>query len=430
LADTYIWPIVPKNTVEREGAVVLTGGEGSHVFDIEGKKYLDLSSGVTRASALGYNHPKLTAAVAQQVAKLHYAGQVEFQADVVFELADRLAELTPGRLAASAFGSSGTEANECAFKLAQLYHREIGRKPHAYKVIARWGAYHGAAGRPLAASDWLGVRGPSEPVSVALSRTPAPVSFRPPIGDSVDAWNAMVPELLEQHILHEGPDLVSAVIAEPLMQSNGVQIPPKDYFPRLREICDRHDVLLIADEVITGFGRTGEWFAIEHWGVEPDIMTLAKAMTGGYAPLGTAIVREGIWEAIPQFPDVHTFGGHPIAAAAALAVIEVYEADSIVKQAKVSGEEMLAGLHARLDVSPIVGDVRGLGMWAAVDFVADGSGEPLPIERVREIALRVRRDGVIVVPNGTAIEIAPPLNIDLEDLNHGLDVLAEAIAGG
>ena len=147
MADTYIWPLVAKDVVNRDGAMVLARGEGSYVFDVEGNFLMRIaSSGVTRAAALGYSHPKLVAAVTEQVSRLQYAGQVEFQADVVFELADRLAALTPGTLAASAFTCSGTEANECAFKLAQLYHREAGRKPHAYKVISRWGAYHGEQG--------------------------------------------------------------------------------------------------------------------------------------------------------------------------------------------------------------------------------------------------------------------------------------------
>ena len=377
--NSYIWPLIAKDVVERDGPVILARGEGSHVFDVDGKEYVDLSSGLTRAAALGYGHPDLTAAVSRQLSTLHYAGTVDFQADVVLSLAERLVEVTPGRLSATTFTTSGTEANESAFKLAQLYHRAIGRKPHAYKVIARWGAYHGAVGRPMAASDWLGVRGPSEPVSPAVTRAPAPLSFRPPLGGSVEEWNAMTPDLLEHHILHEGPELVSAVIAEPLMQCNGVQIPPDDYFPRLREICNRHDVLLIADEVITGFGRTGKWFAVQHWDVEPDIMTAGKALTGGYAPLGFATVRGDIWDAISGFPDVHTFGGHPLGAAAAHAVIDVYERDSIVEQARETGDYLLASLHQRFGASRIVGQVRGLGMWAAVDFATEnGSEEPLP----------------------------------------------------
>jgi adenosylmethionine-8-amino-7-oxononanoate aminotransferase len=428
MTDSYIWPLIAKDVVQRDGAVVLARGEGSCLIDVDGKRYIDLSSGITRAAALGYGHPDIEAAVARQLSRLQYAGTVDFQADVVFRLAERLVDLTPGRLSATTFTCSGTEANEAAFKLAQLYHRSVGRKAQAYKVISRWGAYHGAVGRAMAASDWLGVRNPSEPVSVALSRIPAPVSFRPPIGSSLESWNAMTADLLEQHILHEGPELVSAVIAEPVMQVNGVQIPPSDYFPRVREICDRHDVLLIADEVITGFGRTGKWFGMQHWDVDADIMTAGKALTGGYAPLGLATVRSDIWDAISAFPDVHTFGGHPLGAAAALAVIDVYERDSIVERAHSTGIHLLRGLHERLDASPIVGDVRGLGMWAAVDFVAEsGSGDALPTEHVRGVALRARQLGVIVVANGTAIEIAPPLNIRLDDLDRGLDLLAAAI---
>ena len=295
--DRYIWPLVAKERIAAEGPVVLSEGQGSRVTDSSGKSYLDLSSGITRASSLGYGNEEIADAVHAQLKRLHYAGTAEYQADVVFELAERLAELTPGPLGPSYFTESGTAANEAAFKLARHYQQATG-KPRAYKVISRWNAYHGAIGTPMAASDWLGVRLPADPGVPGVSFVPAPTCYRGPSGVGGAPGTGYYLDLLEQQILHEGPELVAAVIAEPVMQANGVQIPPADYFPAVREICTRYDVLFIADEVITGFGRTGEWFAIEHWGVEPDMITMAKALTAGYMPLGAAIVREDIWDAL------------------------------------------------------------------------------------------------------------------------------------
>lgn len=423
----YIWPLFAKSQLAEDGPVILSSGEGSRVTDAAGVSYLDLSSSVSRASSLGYGNQEIADAVYEQLRKLHYAGQGEFQADVVFRLAAKLAELTPGDLGATYFTESGTASNEAAFKLARLYHREAGRKPRAYKVISRWDGYHGAIGGPMAASDWLGVRRPAEPGAAGFSLIPAPSCYRSQLGPGYPLDSSMYVDFLERQILHEGPELVAAFIAEPVMQGNGVQIPPADYFPRVREICDRYDVLFIADEVITGFGRTGRWFGIEHWGVEPDIMTMAKGIAAGYVPLGATIVRKDIWDALPVFNDVHTFGGHPAGAAAALAMIEIYEREGMIERAKETGGHMLEALR-RLERHELVGEVRGLGMWAAVDFTADrATREPLALERVRGILLRARALGLIVTQNGSAIELAPRLDIAREEIDEGIALLDRAI---
>jgi putrescine---pyruvate transaminase len=425
---SYIWPLFPKSQLAKDGPMILSSGEGSRVKDVAGVSYLDLSSSVSRASALGYGNEAIADAVYRQLRRLHYAGQGEFQADVVFRLAAKLAELTPGKLGATCFTESGTAANEVAFKLARLYHRAAGRKPRAYKIISRWNGYHGAIGGPMAASDWLGVRRPAEPGALGFSLIPAPTSYRSQLGPGYPLDSSMYVDFLQQQILHEGPELVAAFIAEPVMQGNGVQIPPADYFPRVREVCDRYDVLFIADEVITGFGRTGKWFGIENWDVEPDIITMAKGITAGYVPLGAAIVRQDIWDLLPAFDDVHTYGGHPAAAAAALAMIDLYEREGIVERAKETGEHMLDALR-RLERYEIVGEVRGLGMWAAVDFTADETTQaPLPIEQVRRILLRARALGLILTQNGSAIELAPRLDIPREEIDEGIALLEVAIS--
>jgi adenosylmethionine-8-amino-7-oxononanoate aminotransferase len=427
LSRRYIWPLFPKDQIATDGPVVLAEGDGSMVTDVHGKTYLDLSSGISRASSLGAGNSRMIEAVQRQMEKLHYAGQGEFQADIVFELAAKLAELTPGDLGASYFTESGTGANEAAIKLARLFHRSIGRKPRAYKVISRWTGYHGAVGTPMAASDWLGVRLPSEPGAPGVSFVPVPTRYRSQFRRSGLQDTAVYLDLLEQQIVREGPELVAAVIAEPVMQAGGVQIPPADYFAGVREICDSYDVLFIADEVITGFGRTGKWFGIEHWGVQPDLMTMAKSMTAGYSPLGAVTAREDIWAAIAVFPEVHTFGGHPVAAAAALAAIEIYTQHGLVERARDAGEHLLRAAE-RLEQHQIVGEVRGLGLWVAVDFCDDkATGSPLDPEVVRRVLLRARALGLILTQNGSALEFAPRLDVPIAELDTGVGILEQAI---
>jgi putrescine---pyruvate transaminase len=423
----YVWPQLSRAEIESGRPMVLREGDGVRVRTADGDEYLDLMSTVSRASSLGYGEERIARAVYEQLQRLHYGGTAHSQADVTLELADRIAELAPGDLSATVFVSSGSEANEAAFKLARFYHQAKGEKPRAYKVIARWNDYHGAAGGATAASDWLGVRRPVEPVVPGFSRIPAPNAYRVPKGFDVESWGAACAEYLEQQILHEGPELVSAFILEPIAQADGVQLPPPGYLERVREICTRHDVVFIADEVITGFGRTGEWFSVDHWGIKPDVMTMAKALTAGYVPLGAAIASERIRGAFDRYHDIHTYGGHPAAAVAALTAISIYEGDGLLARAADEGEHVLEVLRGLEDVEA-VGAVRGLGLWAAVDFTADRSTrEPLPGETLDAIVARTRELGVLVSRNGTAIEVAPPLVIAREDLDEGLARFAQAV---
>ncbi|MFL5825170.1 MAG: aspartate aminotransferase family protein [Thermoleophilaceae bacterium] len=429
--EHYIWPQLPRDEVDAGVPQLLRDGEGVRVRTIEGDEYLDLMSTVSRASSFGYGEERIARAVYEQLRRLHYGGTAHSQADVTIELAERLAGIAPGDLTACVFVGSGSEANEVAFKLARFYHHARGTKPRAYKVIARWNDYHGAAGGATAASDWLGVRRPMEPGVPGFSRIPSPISYRCPFGfDHVncnDDCGMRCADYLEQHILHEGPELVSAFILEPIAQADGVQIPPPGYLQRVREICAKYDVVFIADEVITGFGRTGEWFSVDHWGVEPDIMTMAKALTAGYIPLGATIASREIRDALDGYPEIHTYGGHPAAAAAALTAIDLYEGDGLLARAAEEGAHALDTLRGLEDLDA-VGEVRGLGLWAAVDFTADpATREPLPAETLKAIVKRTRELGVLVSNNGTAIEVAPPLIIAREDLDEGLGFFSQAV---
>src|SRR5262249_44133999 len=235
---------------------------------------------------------------------------------------------------------------------------------------------------------------------------------------------------LERQIQLEGPEHVAAFIGEPIMQANGVQIPPENYWPRVREVCDNYGVLLIMDEVITGFGRAGFWFAYEHFGIEPDIVTCAKALSGGYAPLGAVITRDEIVEGIPSFRHIHTFSGHATACAAGNAAIAIKEREGLIEKARSNGDYFLRELKAALASHPIVGDVRGIGHWHAVEFSADKKAKtPFTDDTVKAIVKRMRDLGVLACSIGrSALEMAPPLIVTRSDLDRAVEACAQAVS--
>jgi putrescine---pyruvate transaminase len=425
--DHYLFPLAPAEEMRDDGMMLFSHGEGATLTDVDGKDYLDLMGSGTRATSLGYGQEEIARAVYNQLVGLHYVGTVQNQADTVIRLAAKLADLAPGALGVSFFVGSGSEANEAAFKLAKQYHFYRGNKPRAHKIISRWNAYHGATMGAQAATDWLGTRHISEPGVPGYSHIPAPTCYRCPFSLEYPTCNLLCAQYLEQHIQHEGPEFVAAFIAEPVMQANGVQIPPPEYFPMVRDICKKYEVLFIGDEIITGFGRTGEWFALNHWEVEPDIMTVAKAMTSGYFPMGGLVTRPDITEPLPAFLHVQTYNGHPAGAAAALANIGIYERNNLVARGKELGAYLLERLKP-LERHPSVGQVRGLGMWLAVDFTADkATRAPFADDTVRAIARRARELGVLVGPIGTAIELAPVLTSTRDELDRAAQILDQAI---
>jgi putrescine---pyruvate transaminase len=421
-------PMVPSQGLTADNLQVYTHGDGVELYDIQGKTYLDMISAHTRANTLGYGNKEIARAVAEQLAAVHYVGTRNNLAPATVHLAAKLAQLAPGALSKSMFLSGGSEAVETAFKLAKQYHLNRGAKPHARKIISRWNAYHGATMGALSASDWLDMRHVSEPAVPGHSHIPAPTCYRNPFGMGEEAYADFCADYLEQQILHEGPEYVAAFIAEPVMQANGVQIPPKSYLQRVREICRKHEVLLIADEVITGFGRTGEWFAVNHFGIVPDIMTMAKAMTAGYAPMGAIMTTPEVAGSIEIFLHLHTFGGHLGAVAAANASIAIYEREHLVARAKENGAYFLDALKTELEKHPIVGQVRGLGMWLAVDFTRDKKSKAaFTDDTVVAIVKRMRELGVLVNAIGTAFELAPPLIAPRSALDRAVQVAAQAI---
>jgi putrescine---pyruvate transaminase len=425
--EHYLFPLAQADDLGDDGMMLFTRGEGVTLTDVDGNDYLDMMGSSTRATSLGYGQEEIARAVYNQLVGLHYVGTVGNQADVVIQLAARLADMAPGNLGVSFFVGSGSEANEAAFKLAKQYQFYRGNKPRAHKIISRWNAYHGATMGAQAATDWLGTRHMSEPGVPGYSHIPAPTCYRCPFNLEYPSCDLLCAQYLELQIQHEGPDFVAAFIAEPVMQANGVQIPPPEYFPMVRDICKKYEVLFIGDEIITGFGRTGEWFALNHWEVEPDIMTVAKAMTSGYFPMGAMVTRPDIAQTLPAFLHVQTYNGHPAGAAAALANIGIYERNNLIARSKEMGAYLLEAMKP-LERHPIVGQVRGLGMWLAVDFTADKSTKAaFTDDTVKAIARRARDLGVLVGPIGTAIEVAPPLITTRAELDTLANVMERAI---
>lgn len=423
-----IFPVVDREHVMRNGPRMMVSGSGMTLFDQDGRSYLDMISGFTRANSLGYGNEEIALATYEQARRLHYAGTVDMVTEPMVKLAQRIAGLTPGGLSRVFFSSGGSEAVESALKLATHYQHGSGRKPRAYKVIARWNAYHGATAGAMALTNYLSVGSSPDPRVPGVSHIPDPQCYRNAFAMDQQAYFAFCADYLEQQILHEGPDLVAAFIGEPVMQANGAQVPPASYWQRVRDICTRHGVLMIMDEVICGFGRTGAWFATEHFGVQPDIMTMAKAMTAGYAPMGATVTTPAIADAIAHFRHVHTYSGHAACAATALATIAIVERDGLIEAATANGDYFQAGLRAAVGHMPAVGEVRGLGHWQAIEFTADRATRAAPLPAtVKAIVAAMHDRGVLAGWAGTAIEFAPALIASREDFDRTIEVAAEAI---
>lgn len=424
-----IFPLVETAEVHRDGPIILTRGRGATLEDINGKSYLDMMGSHSRANSLGYGNDEVARAMYEQARQAHYVGSGIYLSEPLIRLAGKVAALAPGRLSKVMFVSGGSEAVEAALKIAKQYQQQSGRKPRAFKIISRWNAYHGATMGALSVTDWLAVREVFDPRLPGHSFVANPSRYRNPYGMADDETYAeMCAKHLERQIQFEGPDLVAAFIGEPIMQANGVQIPPRSYWQRVREICSRYDVMMIVDEVITGFGRTGHWFASEYFGIEPDIMTMAKAITAGYAPMGAVITRDEIADAIPLLRHVHTFSGHAVACAAANAVIAIKEREGLILRARANGEYFLAALRDALAAHPIVGEVRGIGHWHAVDFSADKrTRAPFTDDTVKAVVRRMRELGVFAGAMGTALEMAPPLIVSRAELDTAVKVCAQAV---
>jgi adenosylmethionine-8-amino-7-oxononanoate aminotransferase len=422
------------NTVKqdiRDGKVpVIVRGEGNYVFDDRENRYLDLMAGNTRPNALGYGREEVARAMYDQAMKMHYYTPAFYITTPAVELAKKLASIYPPGLTTTCFVCDGSEAVESAFKIAKQFHYYEGRQKR-FKIISRLNAYHGQTMGALSALGFLHpMRNVMAPLVPGHAFLIPPYCYRCPLNLTYPACDLACAEALDSLIQFEGPELVAAFIAETVMQGVGALPPPEGYFDRIRKICDRYGVLLIIDEVIVGFGRTGKMFACEHYNIRPDILTMAKQLTAGYAPLGAAATTGKIADAIPTFLHLHTYGNHPVCCAAALATIEIIERERLVENAAAMGKIFLDGLR-QMEKHPIVGETRGLGLWCAMEIVQDKKKKiPFPADQnvTGQLVLAGRKHGVIFRGmGGNALEFAPPLTINRREIEEGLKGIEQAI---
>jgi adenosylmethionine-8-amino-7-oxononanoate aminotransferase len=359
---------------EGNGLYVFDRGEGIKLFDVHGREFYDGISGLWVVNA-GHGRTEIGEAMGAQASRLAYASAMNYTTVPAVQLAEMIADRTPGDLNRVFFCSGGSEAVESALKIAKQVQAMRGF-PRRYKVIARRGSYHG---QTMGAYSLTAVRNENffGPFVYGVSQVPHPNRYKSDFGVEGEQADIMAAKYVEQEIENQGPENVAAVIGEPISTAAGVHVPSKVYWQMLREICDKHGVLLIADEVINGFGRTGKLFAIEHYGIVPDIMTVAKALSSGYAPIAAAIVRDSVFEIFkenPSTPMGHllTFGGHPVAAAAAIKNLEIYDDEKLVEKGAEIGEYLGSRLE-ELRAHVTVGDVRGIGMVWGVELVASKS---------------------------------------------------------
>jgi adenosylmethionine-8-amino-7-oxononanoate aminotransferase len=408
---------------------IIVRGEGSYVWDEHGNRYLDGLSALFCVNA-GHGRTEIGDAAKRQIDELGFYTNWTFSHPRSIELAAKIAELAPGDLNRVFFTNSGSEAVESAFKLVRQFHKLTGA-PNRTKLIARQTAYHGTTFGALTATGITALRSIFEPLVPSGRHVPNTNSYRWP-EDRDPLWAA---DAIEEAILFEGPETVAAVILEPVQNSGGCFTPQDGYFQRVREICDRHGVLLIADEVICAWGRLGHWFGSERYDIRPDIITTAKGITSAYAPMGAVITTDRIAEPFlddkAMFSHGLTFGGHPVAAAVALANIEIFEREDLNGHVRAKEKDFRAMADSLAEL-PIVGDVRGAGYFLALELVKDKQTKESFTAEEREELLRgflspeLFRHGLICRADDRGepvIQLSPPLIADTEEFELMYDAL-------
>ena len=356
--------------------LVMERADGVFYWDVTSKRYYDGISGIYTAS-VGHNNPRVVAAIKKQLDTLHFSPPMHGTNPVAVQLANLLAEVAPGDLSTVKFECGGSEVTEAAIKLARQYHRLTGN-PGQYKIISRYQSWHGSTMGSLAASGLKSRKTVNEPLPAGFIKVFPPTCYRCPFGQSYPDCGITCAKIVDSVIDMEDPATVAAIMVEPIGHTGGVIDPPDEYLKILREVCDRHNILLIFDEIITGIGRTGEMFAAQTLGVTPDVICTGKGLSGGYIPLSAMICRKSIADAFwgpieinPGFVEGHTWEGGPVACAGGIAIIqEILERD-LCRNSREQGARLRAGFQKIADKYGVIGDLRGRGLFQAIEFVAD-----------------------------------------------------------
>ncbi len=433
----HLHPATNLRTVQRDGPLVITRGEGVYVYDDEGRRYLEGMSGLWCAS-LGFSERRLAEAAYRQMCELpfyhSFAGKVPA---IATELAERLIRMAPAGMGKALFANSGSEANDTAIKLAWYVNNALGR-PQKKKIISRQRAYHGVT---IATASLTGLAFAHEDFDLPIARilhTDCPHYYRgAQPGESEEAFAARLAASLEQLILREGPDTVAAFFAEPVMGAGGVIVPPATYFDRVQPILKKYDILFVVDEVICGFGRTGNMFGTQTFDLKPDIITLAKALSAGYLPISANLLTNALYDILLAQSDKlgifghgYTYSSHPVPAAVALETLKIYEERDIVGEVRRVGPRMQAGIRSYADHS-LIGEARGIGLIGAVELVRDKATRQSFDPKAGIAAYLVRRaqhHGAILrnMP-GDVVAFSPPLIISETEIDEMMACFGRAL---
>jgi adenosylmethionine-8-amino-7-oxononanoate aminotransferase len=429
----HAWPHGAEMTWDElsadDGLIIFAEGRDSTLIDTRGREYLDALAGLFLVN-IGHGRREVGEAMARQAGTLAYVAASNYTSVPTVQLATTLAELAPGDLERVFFCSGGSEAVETAIKIARQAQTLRGF-PKRYKLIARRGSYHGMT---YGAMSLTQIRNEAYhgPFMYGVSTVPSPNHYRNDFGLAGEEGDIMCARYIEQEILAQGPETVAAVIGEPISASNGTHVPSMAYWKLVREICDKYGVLLIMDEVINGFGRTGKMFAAEHFGVVPDLMTIAKGLSSGYAPIGAVLVRPSVFEEFKQpagaFAHLLTFGGNAVAAAGAQENVRILIDEELPQRSAEMGAYLRDGLEA-LRVHPTVGDVRGTGLLAGVDLVKDQAtrerwGMKHPFLKMLATSLR---DRGVLTRVWDVLHLAPPLIVTRTEIDMLVTVIDESL---
>lgn len=419
-----------------------TRGEGIYLFDESGKRYIDGSGGAIVVT-VGHGRKDILQKITEQMGQVGYVHGTQFTTRAVEEYAEALGKVLPPGLGKIYFLSGGSEAVEAAIKLVRQFHLESGQSQR-WRVSARWHSYHGNTLGALSLTGRIGMRRPYLPLLIDFPHFPPPYCYRCPFGLTYPQCEIECAKSLENMIQMEGPETISGVIVEPILGATiGAVVPQDEYLPMIQEICKRYGILLIDDEIMTGMGRTGKWFAVNHWDVIPDVMVLGKGMSGGYFPLSAMIARNEFVDCLKEktggFVHGHTYSHHPVACAVGLSVLRFIEENNLVECSNERGAYLLKRLEELKSFS-FVGDVRGKGLMAAIEFVRDqGTKEPFQrserfTERVVDLAFEnglvlYSGTGFVDGVNGDMIMLGPPFVIEENQIDEMIDILRKTFVG-
>ena len=444
---THLHPFTSAAEHAEEPPKLMVAGDGIHVRDANGKTYLDAMSGLWCVN-VGYGRDEIVDAAAQQARRLPYYHTFAAMAnEPVARLADRLISLAPGNMSRVFFGSSGSDTNDTQVKIVRYYHNVLG-KPEKKKIIGRLGGYHGSTMAGASLSGLPHMHAAFDLPLPGFLHVDSPHYWRhAPDGLSELEFSQLLAQNLEQRIVREGPETVAAFIAEPVQGAAGVIPPPEGYFEAIVPILRKYDILFIVDEVICGFGRLGEWWGSNVYGLEPDLVSAAKGLTSGYVPMSACIISEKVWQALREgssqygpFAHGYTYSGHPVAAAAALAILDIIEGEGLVANAAEVGAYFQSSLREAFADHPLVGEIRGLGLMAGIELVEDRETKKAfdpDLAVAKRLQSLLMTEGLICRPMFNSLGFSPPLIVSRNDVDSivamfsaGLEKLTSELGAG